>query len=139
MSKTQWILLSLFGFLIFGGLTTNFGTTIPDSLLQKIANAIATAEGFFVAGSKPQRHNNPGDLLDSAGNNIVFASLDDGWAALKHQIRLMLTGQSRIYIPSMTIGDIGLLYTGNDHPDSWANAVAESLGVSTDTPFNQIT
>lgn len=64
-----------------------------------IACAIATQEGFFVAGSFPQLHNNPGDLefAGQIGASKVqgsplahFESLPLGVNALYRQIRAMI-------------------------------------------------
>ena len=62
-----------------------------------LAEAIAHQEGFFVAGSKPNRQNNPGDLRHAPGEshegmdpNAVgeFANAEEGWAALNRQLNL---------------------------------------------------
>jgi hypothetical protein len=64
---------------------------------SKLADAIAHQEGFYVAGSLPQRNNNPGDLRhgnaevhpdnqpDAVGS---FATPELGWAALNRQLRI---------------------------------------------------
>jgi len=65
-------------------------------LLFKLASAIGTAEGYFVAGSLPQRHNNPGDLRSAPWlkgakieNGFWHAkSAGEGIAGLYHQIAL---------------------------------------------------
>jgi hypothetical protein len=39
------------------------GSAQPElTVISKIADAIAFAEGFYVPGSRPCRNNNPGDL-----------------------------------------------------------------------------
>lgn len=72
-------------------------------LIEAIANAIATAEGFFVAGALPQRSNNPGDLRAApwlqhpvvAGGFWNAPSVGAGVAGLLHQIALdVARGQS---------------------------------------------
>jgi hypothetical protein len=65
-------------------------------LIEAIANAIATAEGFFVDGALPQRDNNPGDLRAApwlqhpvvAGGFWAAPSVGAGVAGLLHQIAL---------------------------------------------------
>jgi len=62
-----------------------------------IAQAIATMEGYFTAGTVADRNNNPGNLLamgqpgqigvDSRGF-AIFATPEDGWTALENQIAL---------------------------------------------------
>jgi len=67
-----------------------------QGFLDKLAGAIATAEGFFVAGSLPQRLNNPGDLRQAPWlQNPVLEhgfwaapSLAAGIAGLYHQLAL---------------------------------------------------
>jgi len=74
-----------------------------QGLIEAIANAIATAEGFFVNGALPQRNNNPGDLRSAPWlqHPVVAAdfwhapSVGAGVAGLLHQIALdVARGQS---------------------------------------------
>ena len=120
-----------------------------------LAQAIATAEGFFVSGSLPSRANNPGDLEvgDQGSGTIqqktIFGSLDEGWAALENQIGLIASGQSPVYnqvaqslglqdSSQLSIAQIAPTYTGGDNPNAWANTVASELGVSVDTPISEV-
>lgn len=113
---------------------------------QALAEAIATAEGFYVAGSRPQRDNNPGDMTQDLigrgvgmdGAFIVYASAQDGFDNLKAQITKWFDGSSANADGSSTIADISSFYTANDQ-DSWAANVAAKLGVSVDTPISDIT
>lgn len=117
---------------------------VSDALLTQIATAFATAEGYYVSGSRAQRNNNPGDITkDITGTGIgfdgpfvIYATPDDGFAALKHQISLMFGG-STIYTPDMSIIQIAGHYTTTE-VDSWADTVAETLGVSVNTTLNQL-
>lgn len=135
----KWLLLVIAGALV---LSTNTGSK-PQ--VDRIAEAIAHAEGFFVNGSRPQRNNNPGNLTDSFGYQTVgydgsfpiFVNVAAGWAALKDQIRKMLDGTSRYYSPDMTIAEIANVYTATEK-DAWAANVARELGVSINTPLNQV-
>jgi hypothetical protein len=81
--------------------------SITDS---KLAILIATEEGFYVAGSIPQRFNNPGDLRHSPHSFHTVADPDgigqidtpqDGWADLERQLHLFagrgLTMEQMIY------------------------------------------
>jgi hypothetical protein len=113
--------------------------------IRRIGEAIATAEGFYVEGSRSQRNNNPGDLtvdlthtgIGMDGPFVVYASAVDGFAALYQQISEWLTGTSAHISGGMTLSQAAQIYS----PDgwlSWANNVANYLGVSTDTPLNQI-
>jgi hypothetical protein len=61
--------------------------------------AIAREEGFEVEGSRPQRNNNPGDLVFCAESErfgathgdprfAVFPDAETGWEALRHWLSL---------------------------------------------------
>jgi hypothetical protein len=114
-------------------------TTYVDTTVDRIAYAIARAEGFFVPGSLPARLNNPGSLKDpSTGQLRAFTTIEEGWAALKQQIVRMLNGTSAFYKPSMTIREVAAIYTGGDKPAAWANIVAQTLGVNPDTQLQDI-
>lgn len=64
--------------------------------MTKLAEAIAHQEGFYVAGSLPQRQNNPGDLRHAPGETHpgnpdavgCFPDVATGWAALDRQLNL---------------------------------------------------
>jgi hypothetical protein len=115
-----------------------------DTLISKITDAIAQAEGYSLAGSRPRRNNNPGDLerdltgkgIGWGGAYVIYATPEDGREALEHQVRLMFSG-SHVYKPSMTIDEIARHYTATD-PSSWALNVAAHLGVTTSTRLDQI-
>ena len=122
---------------------------VPDDLLEvrvnEIAEAIATAEGYYAEGehdghSLPYRLNNPGALKQPALGGVdlptwqgtglvIFPSAERGWMALRHQIRLMLSGGSRIYHPSDTLLTVAAKYTGGDASRIWGHRVAAELGV----------
>jgi len=65
--------------------------------MSKLAQLIASEEGFFKSGSLPQRRNNPGDLRHSphsshegeAPNDIgVIPTAAQGWEDLESQLQL---------------------------------------------------
>lgn len=104
---------------------------VPFSKIQLMANAIATAEGFYVAGSVPQRSNNPGDLTKSWGFSttgtansegvLIFATLEnDGWPALYTQVAAMLSGSSTVYTLDDSFLTVAQKYTGNAGAAAWA-------------------
>ncbi len=127
-----------------------------EAVISQIADAIAFAarsasalarslkKGYFVAGSRPQRNNNPGDLerdLISKGSGwdgpyVIYATPQDGLEALLHQVRLMFEG-SHIYKPSMTIAEVARHYTATD-PEIWARNVSARLGVTVETRLDEI-
>jgi hypothetical protein len=115
-----------------------------EETVEAIAQAIAVAEGYFVAGvhdgqSLLRRLNNPGGLKKPAlgaddlptwldTGLIIFPTEAMGWEALRHQIRMMLNGTSQIYDPSDTLIHVGLKYADGDA--NWGPNVATNLGVS---------
>lgn len=134
-----------------------------DALLRFIGKAIARAEGYGPAGNIPTDAHNPGDLMlgkrfditvthkgqqctgtingvtiyPKADPDCDIDDLEDGWGALYREIRLMLTGRSHIYQAGWTITRISEAYTHTD-PEAWAATVAEALGVTPETPLNQV-
>jgi hypothetical protein len=117
----------------------NNGTTSGNSFIDALANAIANAEGANPA------NNNPGDLttgdfnpanvvgtFNSAGVAIVD-SIENGWSALYNKLGNILNGSSSVYSSSMTISEFAETYTGGDNAASWAQSVADQLGVTVDT------
>jgi hypothetical protein len=114
------------------------------TVISRIADAIALAEGYSVAGSRPRRNNNPGDLeRDLTGKKVgwdgpyvIYATPEDGWEALEQQVRLMFSG-SHIYHPGMTIAEIAHHYTVSA-PDDWASNVARHLGVTVETRLEEV-
>lgn len=125
------------------------GGAIPMSVtpsIQKIAQAIAFAEGFYVAGSRAARNHNPGDMTaDLIGKSVgmdgpfvVYANDNDGWQNLQKQISLWLDGGSRHATPDSTISDLSQFYTTTDQT-AWASNVANHLGVDVNTSIGEIT
>lgn len=121
----------------------------PSGPVQKIAKAIAIAEGFYVSGSLPQRANNPGDIeqgdigYGTIDGKTKYPSASQGWQALYAQVQAMLDNSSAIYGPSWTIQDVANEYvSGQSHNTSssadWAENVANALGVTVDTQIGQI-
>jgi hypothetical protein len=120
----------------------------PESPLEvrvtAVADAIARAEGYYARGehdgrSLLHRLNNPGGLKKPALHAealptwkdtglVWFPTAEMGWAALRHQVRLMLTGRSRIYDPSDSLLLVAMKYADGD--TNWGWNVAEHLGVS---------
>ena len=117
---------------------------VPEDNVHAIAEAIARAEGYFVQGehdgrSLLHRLNNPGGLKKPAlaaddlptwqdTGLIIFPTPEMGWEALRHQVRMMLNGESEIYDPSDTLITVGLKYADGDQ--NWGSNVAINLGVS---------
>src|SRR3954447_27081013 len=120
--------------------------------VQVIAHAIAMAEGYYADGdhdgrSLPYRLNNPGALKKPAlgaaalptwkdTGLIVFPSKATGWAALRLQVRGMLTGRSAIYQPADTLLLAAEKYADGDV--NWAANVAQILHVSLTTTLEDL-
>jgi hypothetical protein len=117
-----------------------------------VAQAIATAEGYDAPGERdghslPHWLNNPGSLKKPAlgAENlptwkdtglIVFPTEQMGWDALKHQVQLMLTGDSSVYDSSDSILDVAKKYADGDL--NWGKNVARKLGISTSCTLGEI-
>jgi hypothetical protein len=120
-------------------------TNIPPGgypeIVRRFSQAIATAEGFFVNGSIPQKNNNPGDIM-AHGHYVVYSSIEEGWQALYAQVYKMFYGGSMYYNPTMTISQVAFYYAnGANDPTgaaNWANNVADYMGVTPDTTLNEL-
>ena len=106
---------------------------VIDAKAAAFADAIAHAEGYFVPGSLPFRTNNPGDMeLGDRGNGVlkgktVYATAEDGFAALRRECTAILTGASVVYSVNWTFLEVANKWTGNDDPDAWCNEVCSRL------------
>ena len=120
-----------------------------EQVINDLANAIATFEGFFVANSRGQRNHNPGNLMyvgqskatkDNDGF-CVFASDSDGWETLYNQLWLIWNGQSRYYNVEMTIQNFVDVWSSTsplEERKNYAQYIAQKFGVSVDTPLKQL-
>ena len=125
---------------------------VRDDRVDAIAQAVAVAEGYYAPGehdghSLPYALNNPGALKKPAlgaaalptwrdTGLVIFPTKAMGWAALRHQVRAMLTGASRIYDPSDTLTDVGAKYADGD--SNWGRNVAATLGVPPDSALANV-
>ena len=123
-----------------------------DDRVDAIAQAVAVAEGYYAPGdhdghSLPYALNNPGALKKPARGSaalptwkdtgfVIFPEKETGWAALRHQLRAMLTGASQIYDPSDTLTAVGAKYADGD--SNWGRNVAASLGVPPDSTLANV-
>lgn len=112
--------------------------------VQRFAEAIAFAEGFYGSGNPiPRRNNNPGDLKASdvphvgkdAAGHLIFATEADGWRALRLQIEKIISGASR-YSLEMTIATLAGGYA--EGSANWARNVSSKLGVSEGTTLREV-
>jgi hypothetical protein len=124
-----------------------------SSSTSAIAIAIGFAEGGYdLQGNNrnnntiPSNNHNPGDLtvdVNGTGSGsddrgfVIYPDDATGFAALEYQVSLWLGGTSANANGDSTIADISNFYTATN-PVDWARNVAAALGVSADTPINQI-
>lgn len=124
---------------------TNDPNTWPSGdRIWSICQAIAIAEGANVAGSNPDRLNNPGDISDGSatygseshsGSNVTkFPDKDTGWQWLYRKINNILLGNSDVYSPTMTWIQFAQKYSANWQ--AWVNNVTNQLGVSPNDSIN---
>ena len=77
-----------------------------------------------------------GETITAAGGQqiTVFPTAEAGWAALEHQIDLIVSGQSKAgYTPDMSIAEVGQIYSGGS--SNWAANVASVLGTTPEASF----
>ena len=91
-----------------------------------LAEAIAAAEGFGVAGAIPTVRNNPGDLKLDGQTITTFPTAAAGWDALYHQLDLIRDGGSRFYTPSTTLGAFASRWTATEQ-SAWLGNVVRGL------------
>lgn len=110
-----------------------------------VCRAIAYAEGYNVSGSVPAVLNNPGDISDGkstygsehhSGSDVTkFPDAPTGWQWLYTKIQNAVTGQSHVYLPTMSWYDIGAKWAP-PNADQWAENVASKLGVDPGDTFS---
>ena len=140
------LIVGLIGILLYLELTM---PQVNEQIVELVAQAIAKAEGFGVAGAIPTLANNPGDLTQAGqgyagdtgrtigANIIVFDNVTDGWNALYKQVRLMLSGSSDVYSLTDSISTVASKYTATD-ADAWAQNVANALGIDPSVTLGEI-
>jgi len=124
-------------------ITPAWGTTRT----QDLAKAIARTEGFYKAGTIPNRLHNPGDIRARRGTHfpgqvglnkrgyVVFRNDAAGWAALYHQIDKMIAGESTYYTVNMTLKQFSRKYATSP---VWAKNMARFLQVTPSTTLAEI-
>ena len=115
------------------------------SLVDDLASAIATFEGYFTPGSLAARNNNPGNLRTwgnqpTSGGYAVFPTAEAGWAALRHQVELNISrglnlleffgGKPGVYPGYAPAAD-------QNQPVTYAAFVGQRVGLPVSVPLNQ--
>jgi hypothetical protein len=118
---------------------------IFDANVQRFAEAIAKAEGFGVPGKIPTVRNNPGNLKipgrPTGGVNpdiTTFATPEEGWEALRKQIRLIASGDSRFYNVNMTLLEMAQIWVGEAGFRNWSRNVSIALGMPESATIAQV-
>ncbi len=127
----------------FAGLGGDVAGALPATVATAIAQAIGQQEGFGVAGARPTRNNNPGDLrnwppgypTDDAGFTI-FPNAETGWAALEQDIQEHAAGNPGQSLQTW-IGEYAPASDGND-PIGYAASVAAAVGATPETTFQEL-
>jgi hypothetical protein len=115
--------------------------------VSSLASAIAQMEGYNTPGTLAQRNNNPGNLrsgpgqVGTSGGFAVFATPDDGWAALDNQIQVnagrgltlneFFAGKPGVYPGYAPSADA-------NNPAAYAAFVASQTGADPNTPLNSL-
>jgi hypothetical protein len=103
--------------------------------VYNIAIAISHAEGAWVPGSLPNRHNNPGDLM-AGGQVRAFRTVEQGWYELMDFIFTWFAGFNADITPALTWEQLGAVYVNGPNapataapPENWVKTVTDYLGV----------
>ncbi len=106
--------------------------------MTKLALIISENEGFPVAGSIPQRRNNPGDLRHAphishegiGPNDIgIEPSVADGWADLERQLELYAKR-------GLTLKELAYEYappSDNNNTEAYLDSICRKLPATPDT------
>ena len=123
----------------------------PESKIRAWALAIQSFEGYF-AGSRSFRNKNPGNIKymglfaslaigkDDKGF-CVFETYEKGLDALEILLTRACSGLSSVYSPSDTLLSFYEKYapsSDNNHPLSYATAVAKKIGVPISTKIKDL-
>lgn len=130
-------------------------TVTYSANIVAIAQAIAQQEGFGPSGNLATICNNPGDLTrgdygdtgvyrTAAGGIqiIVYASPNDGWAALYQKLFASGSAPHGAYSPLMSILSFVETYTGDHNPsdqalENYVNAICNAVGAQPTDPIGQ--
>ncbi len=118
--------------------------SMDEQKLDAFAHAIARAEGFGTKNTIPTRCHNPGDIRSSRNGHhyagqvglnkrgyVIFKNDAAGFAALKDQLQLIVSGQSKHYNADMSIAYVAKVYSGGSR--AWSKIVSKHLDVPAST------
>lgn len=138
----MWALLAL-ALLVFLMERAKGQSIIPSvgssDAVQRVAQGIARAEGYYAGDTIPFRRNNPGDIK-AGGTIATYGSADEGWAALYDKIQFdLVSGNSSVYSPDMSWREFGWMWVcgtppdspcPNNNPDAWVMTVCNEIGAA---------
>lgn len=88
------------------------------------------------------QNNNPGNLKDpTTGQFRVFSTPQEGQQALMADLQLKQSGGSSVIKPGASLSQFASVWapsSDNNNPANYANTLATHLGVSPNTPFDQV-
>lgn len=121
------------------------GRKIISPQLEEMAKAIMDFEGYF-PGSVSERNNNPGNLkfarqAGSTGEDeqghAIFGTFEEGWNALVNQLKMAITGTSRVYRPTDSLYEFFSKYA-EANSIQYTAYVASRMGVHPGTSIGTI-
>lgn len=132
-----------------------FENVLP--LVYAFCMAIQNHEGYFTPGEHADYPNgspafvnkNPGNIKfhnqakaigETRNSFAIFATYEDGFEALVHQVTIACNGRSQAYRPDMTIMAFFKVYASSkgDEPEIYAAEVAKAVGLTVDTPISTL-
>lgn len=106
--------------------------SVKKDYLTPFCNAIAQFEGG--PGDLNHRNNNPGNIRGVGGKFMKFKTWDLGMSYLRDYVTRACTGKHKAYKPEFTILQFFKVYapsSDNNHPEIYANFVANKVGIPT--------
>ena len=123
------------------GQTAAPGPSSGDAI-GPITQAIAQMEGWFKPGSLAQRTNNPGNIGTFGGKVASYPDAGTGFESLQTWVQTHAAQHPEwdfydmfhYYLTGDTLSNGG----PNQHPDAYAEYVANSIGVDPTTPVSSV-
>ena len=141
--------VSLMGQLIIKLFQKDSKKPTKEWVIEKFVQAHAVFEGFGKLGNIATAYNNPGCLKWVGQKNSVkggngfalFNTVEDGWNALREQVKLNLSGKSSLYDINQDFYSYIYVYASTS-PDNekvaYAEYIAKQVGVSPDTKLKDL-
>jgi uncharacterized membrane protein len=115
---------------------------MPPIQVSLAAQLFASKEGFGKVGARPTVNNNPGDLRHAPGEQHTpgdpdgigkFATAEEGWAALEHQLELYAQRGFSLQKAVYTFAP-----PSENKTAEYLDYLCEHLGCSADTPMETV-